>query len=311
MQANSYEIGSNPKECVIFPENQWIETSSTGSEDACNCYFVPGGTGNAPQHLHNAGMSLIDLHHAHATLEDHGVATLTFRNAGSLNILSSPVLTDLAQAFDALSKDERIRVLVLRGSGDKAFVAGADIKEMRGLNADNAAAFITRLRTVCEAARQFPTPVIARLPGWTLGGGLELACACDIRIASNRVQCGMPEVKVGIPSVIHAALLPRLIGAARAQWLLLTGDNIDAAQSLQWGLLDHVVAPDRLDEEVERLAKQLAGYGPQALRQQKRMLRAWEKQSIDSAIDESVQEFANAFKTGEPQTYMASFGAKH
>ncbi len=311
MQANSYEIGSNPKECVIFPENQWIETSSTGSEDACNCYFVPGGTGNAPQHLHNAGMSLIDLHHAHATLEDHGVATLTFRNAGSLNILSSPVLTDLAQAFDALSKDERIRVLVLRGSGDKAFVAGADIKEMRGLNADNAAAFITRLRTVCEAARQFPTPVIARLPGWTLGGGLELACACDIRIASNRVQCGMPEVKVGIPSVIHAALLPRLIGAARAQWLLLTGDNIDAAQSLQWGLLDHVVAPDRLDEEVERLAKQLAGYGPQALRQQKRMLRAWEKQSIDAAIDESVQEFANAFKTGEPQTYMASFGAKH
>ncbi|MBB6576536.1 enoyl-CoA hydratase/carnithine racemase [Comamonas odontotermitis] len=256
-------------------------------------------------------MSLIDLHHAHATLEDHGVATLTFRNAGSLNILSSPVLTDLAQAFDALSKDERIRVLVLRGSGDKAFVAGADIKEMRGLNADNAAAFITRLRTVCEAARQFPTPVIARLPGWTLGGGLELACACDIRIASNRVQCGMPEVKVGIPSVIHAALLPRLIGAARAQWLLLTGDNIDAAQSLQWGLLDHVVAPDRLDEEVERLAKQLAGYGPQALRQQKRMLRAWEKQSIDAAIDESVQEFANAFKTGEPQTYMASFGAKH
>ena len=275
------------------------------------CSFVPGGTGKAPLRLHNASMSLIDLHHAHAALQDNGVATLTFRNAGSLNILSSPVLTDLAQAFDALSKNDRIRVLVLRGTGDKAFVAGADIKEMRGLNEHNAAAFITRLRTVCEAARQFPTPVIARLPGWTLGGGLELACACDIRIASNRVQCGMPEVKVGIPSVIHAALLPRLIGAARTQWLLLTGDNIDAAQSLQWGLLDTVVAPERLDDEVQRMADQLASYGPQALRQQKRMLRAWEKQSIDAAIEDSVQEFASAFKTGEPQAYMASFGAKH
>ena len=255
--------------------------------------------------------TLIDLHHAHATLQANGVATLSFRNAGSLNILSSPVLTDLAQAFDTLAQDERIRVLVLRGTGDKAFVAGADIKEMRGLNEHNAAAFITRLRTVCEAARQFPTPVIARLPGWALGGGLELACACDIRVASNRVQCGMPEVKVGIPSVIHAALLPRLIGAARTQWLLLTGDNIDAAQSLQWGLLDYVVTPDRLDDEVNRLAHQLAGYGPQALRQQKRMLRAWESQSIDAAIEDSVQEFANAFKTGEPQAYMASFGEKH
>ena len=256
-------------------------------------------------------MTLIDLHHAHATLQDNGVATLSFRNAGSLNILSSPVLTELAQAFATLAQDERIRVLVLRGSGDKAFVAGAEIKEMRALNADNAAAFITRLRLVCEAARQFPTPVIARLPGWTLGGGLELACACDIRVASNRVQCGMPEVKVGIPSVIHAALLPRLIGAARAQWLLLTGDNIDAAQSLQWGLLDYVVPPERLDDEEARLANQLASYGPQALRQQKRMLRAWEKQSIDAAIEDSVQEVANAFKTGEPQAYMTSFGGKH
>lgn len=107
-------------------------------------------------HLHNTGMTLIDLHHAYAELQDNGVATLTFRNAGSLNILSSPVLTDLAQAFDALSKNDRIRVLVLRGTGDKAFVAGADIKEMRGLNEHNAAAFITRLRTVCEAARSSP-----------------------------------------------------------------------------------------------------------------------------------------------------------
>ena len=252
-------------------------------------------------------MTLIDLHHAHATLQDNGVATLSFRNAGSLNILSSPVLTELAQAFATLAQDERIRVLVLRGSGDKAFVAGADIKEMRALNADNAAAFITRLRLVCEAARQFPTPVIARLPGWTLGGGLELACACDIRVASNRVQCGMPEVKVGIPSVIHAALMPAQIGTTRAAWLLLTGENIPAKQACEWGLINECVPQDQLDGRILQVAAGLAEIGPVVLRQQKRLLRRWEGMGLDAAVDDSIAEFGAAFKTGEPQHHMQAF----
>ena len=238
-------------------------------------------------------------------------AVLSISDAGVLNVLSTPVIQGLIEALNELAENPELHCLVLRGSGSRAFVAGADIKELATLNASTGRVFISALRDLCNTVRHFPVPVIVRLEGHTLGGGLELACACDIRVASNRVQCGMPEVKVGIPSVIHAALLPRLIGAARAQWLLLTGDNIDAAQSLQWGLLDYVVPPDRLDDEVARLANQLASYGPQALRQQKRMLRAWEKQSIDAAIEDSVQEFANAFKTGEPQAYMTSFGGKH
>lgn len=253
---------------------------------------------------------VVDLPRAVAVVDADGVATLCMREAGTLNILSTPVLQDLLTAFAALRENPAVRVLVLRGSGDKAFVAGADIKEMRALEVDSARAFIDRLRQVCEAARSFPVPVIARIPGWALGGGLELAAACDLRIASNRAQFGMPEVKVGIPSIIHAALLPRLLGSARAGWLLLTGDNVDAAQALAWGLVDTVVPLGRLDDEVGRLARQLAGYGPQALRQQKRLLRDWERQPLDEAIAQGVQEFASAFATGEPQRYMAGFGHK-
>jgi enoyl-CoA hydratase len=252
----------------------------------------------------------LDLPHAQAQIDATGIATLYWREAGSLNILSTPVLLDLLEAFAQLRAQPQVRVLVLRGSGDKAFVAGADIKEMRTLDPGTARVFIDRLRQVCEAARQFPTPVIARIPGWALGGGLELAASCDLRIASNRAQFGMPEVKVGIPSIIHAALLPRLLGAARASWLLLTGDNIDAAQALAWGLVDQVVPLERLDAEVDRLARQLAGYGPQALRQQKRLLRAWELQPLDEAIVQGVDAFAAAFETGEPQQHMAGFGRK-
>ncbi len=253
----------------------------------------------------------VDLPHASAEVDARGIATLRMREAGTMNILSTPVLNDLVSAFGQLRDQPAVRVLVLRGSGDKAFVAGADIKEMRALDTDSARAFIDRLRQACEAARSFPVPVIARIPGWALGGGLELAAACDLRIASNRAQFGMPEVKVGIPSIIHAALLPRLLGTARASWLLLTGDNVDAAQALAWGLVDQVVPLERLDDEVGRLAQQLAGYGPQALRQQKRLLRAWERQPLDEAILQGVDEFASAFATGEPQRFMAAFGTRH
>ena len=256
----------------------------------------------------NTTRSLAEFRHAGAGIDARGIATLTVREAGTHNVLSTPVMLDLLRAMQALDGCEDLRVLVLRGSGNKAFVAGADIREMRDLNEASAREFIDRLRQVCEAMRTLPVPVIARVAGWALGGGLELAAACDLRVASNRAQFGMPEIKVGIPSIIHAALLPRLLGAARARWLLMVGDNIDAAQALDWGLVDVVVPQHRLDDEVERLAAQLAGYGPQALRQQKRLLREWERQPLEEAILRGVDEFAAAYRTGEPQRYMAAFG---
>lgn len=256
---------------------------------------------NGPQEFHHAGIAL----------DEQGIATITIRQAGSLNILGTQVIADLRQAFEELASREDLRTVVLRGTGDKAFVAGADIKEMGALTTETAKTFIDGLRGLCEAVRQCPVPVIARLPGWTLGGGLELAAACDIRLASNRAQFGMPEVKVGIPSIIHAALLPRLVGQARANWLLLTGDNIDAAQALAWSLVDAVVVQERLDDEVVRLARQFAGFGPNVLRQQKRLLREWQASDLDTAILRGVDEFASAFATGEPARFMAPFMARH
>lgn len=253
----------------------------------------------------------IELRHATASIDEAGIATLTITGGGSLNILGTPVIADLRQAIDQLSVSEGLRVLILRGTGDKAFVAGADIKEMGALTPDTARLFIDGLRGLCEAVRTCPVPVIARIAGWALGGGLELAAACDIRIASNRAQFGMPEVKVGIPSIIHAALLPRLVGQARAGWLLLTGDNLDAAQALAWGLVDTVVPLDRLDDEVARMAKQLASYGPSVVRQQKRLLREWQESDLDTSIRRGVDEFASAFRTGEPAKFMAPFMHKH
>ncbi|EJL67578.1 enoyl-CoA hydratase [Variovorax sp. 2RAF20] len=252
----------------------------------------------------------LDLPHARVELDAHGVATLTIRNAGSLNILGTPVIDDLRQAFESLAADESVRVVVLRGTSDKAFVAGADIKEMGALDRASARRFIDGLRRLCEAVRQCPTPVIARIPGWTLGGGLELALSCDLRIAADSAFLGMPEVVVGIPSIIHAALLPRLIGEARAGWMLLTGENIDCAKAKEWGLVDTMVPLDALDAEVARMAARLAGHGPQVMRQQKRLLRQWQQQPLDTAILEGVEEFAKAFDTGEPQRFMAEFAQR-
>ncbi|SOZ37841.1 enoyl-CoA hydratase [Cupriavidus neocaledonicus] len=251
--------------------------------------------------------TLLQEPHAGVEIDARGIATVTIREAGSLNILSTPVIASLTRAIEALAAQDALRVLVLRGTGDKGFVGGADIKEMAALDRASAEAFIGGLRRLCDAVRHLPVPVIARMPGWCLGGGLELALACDLRIAADTAQLGMPEVKVGIPSVIHAALMPRLIGNARTAWMLLTGEISDAADALQWGLVSRVVPLAGLDLEVERVAALLAGFGPVAVRQQKRLLREWEDAPLEVSIGNSVTEFGSAFDTGEPQQHMAAF----
>lgn len=249
----------------------------------------------------------LSTRHAAVEVDERGIATVTIREAKSLNILSTPVIADLTNAVQALAERKGVRVLVVRGTGDKGFIGGADINEMAALTRETAEVFISGLRDLCNALRHFPVPVIARMPGWCLGGGLELALACDIRIASDDAQLGMPEVKVGIPSVIHAALMPRLIGNARTAWFLLTGEIADAAQSLSAGLVSQVVPLANLDAEVTRVAELLASFGPQVVRQQKRLLREWEEAPLDDSIENSVTEFGLAFETGEPQEHMASF----
>jgi enoyl-CoA hydratase/carnithine racemase len=239
--------------------------------------------------------------------DPRGVVRLTICDAGSLNILGSAVIHGLREGLEALAADRQIRVLVIAGQGEKSMIGGADIKEMAKLNQASAETFITGLRDLCEAARAFPAPVIARMPGWCLGGGLEFAAACDFRIAAHNAKFGMPEVRVGIPSVIHAALLPRLIGWGRARWLVMTADNIDAPTALAWGLVD-VVAPDGgLDAAVEKTVAALLECGPEALRAQKALLRQWEELPLKESVDLSIAVFGQSFLTGEPQRLMQAF----
>jgi enoyl-CoA hydratase/carnithine racemase len=248
--------------------------------------------------------------HALATLDSAGIGTLQLTAAGRLNIIGSPAIAELCDALRALSGRPALRVLVLRGSGEQAFIGGADIGEMATLTPATAATFIARLAGLCDAVAQVPVPVIARLSGWCLGGGLEVALACDLRLADDSARFGMPEIKVGIPSVIHAALLPRLLGQARADWLLLCCEDIDAGRAEAWGLVHERCAVGALDGLVARRAQFLAALPPQALRQQKRLLRHWQTVPLAQAVRDSIGEFALAYATGEPQAKMGEFMAR-
>lgn len=236
-----------------------------------------------------------------------GLAVLEIRDAGVLNVLSSPVAEDVTSAIQQLACRNDVRVLVFRGSGDRAFIGGADIKEMALLQPHSARDFIKRIAALCEVLRNFPAPVVVRLPGWCLGAGLEVAAACDIRVGSCDAHFGMPEVAVGIPSVVHGALLPRLIGHARARWLMLTAQNVDAPTAFSWGLLDQVCELKDLDATVDATARRFLELGASAVRQQKRLLRSWEEASLEDAVEESIEEFAAAFASGEPQRLMGEF----
>jgi enoyl-CoA hydratase len=251
----------------------------------------------------------MDMFNPHCGIDRDGrdVVRLTICNAGSLNILGSDIIDAIREGLQQLATDRSIRVLVLAGQSQKSLIGGADIKEMAGLDQTAAEAFITRLRDLCEAVRAFPAPVIARVPGWCLGGGLEVAAACDFRIAAHDAKFGMPEVRVGIPSVIHAALLPRLIGWGRARWLVMTAENIDAATALAWGLVDVVAPEGGLDAAVEHTVAALLACGPEALRTQKDLLRQWEELPLKESVDLSIKVFGRSFLTGEPQRLMQGF----
>jgi enoyl-CoA hydratase len=236
-----------------------------------------------------------------------GVVRLTICNAGSLNILGSAVIGGIREGLQALAGELAIRVLIIAGQSEKSMIGGADIKEMVTLDQASAEKFITGLRDLCEAVRNFPSPVIARMPGWCLGGGLEVAAACDFRIAAHDAKFGMPEVRVGIPSVIHAALLPRLIGWGRARWLVMTAETIDAATALAWGLVDVVAPEGGLDAAVEHTVEALLQCGPQALRSQKALLRQWQELPLTESVNLSIGVFGKSFLTDEPKRLMQRF----
>ena len=235
------------------------------------------------------------------------IAQITVDHPGKLNILDRTLITALGDQLTALGGDERLRAVVLRGAGDRAFIGGADIRDMATLDEESARAFITLLHRACDAARRLPVPIIARIEGYALGAGLEVAAACDLRIAAEGARFGMPEVKVGIPSVIEAALLPPLIGWGRTRRLLYTGEIIDAAEAERWGLVERCVPKAELDGAVEQVLDAILACGPRAIRLQKALIREWEDLPLSQAIARGITRFGEAFRTDEPKRMMGAF----
>jgi enoyl-CoA hydratase/carnithine racemase len=229
------------------------------------------------------------------------VAHITIDRAPKLNALDRALMAEIIEAMSLLADDPALRLAVVSGAGGRAFIGGADIDELVALDADSARGFITAVHVCCDAFRHLPVPAIARIDGYALGAGLELAAACDFRIASDRSVFGMPEVRIGLPSVVEAALLPGLIGPARTRQLLLTGDNISADEALDWGLIDRVVPAARLDEAVETLAASMLAAGPQAVRLQKSLILDWEEMHTAAAVERGIDGFVEAFATDEPR----------
>jgi enoyl-CoA hydratase len=238
------------------------------------------------------------------------VAWVIVRNEAKLNVLNSRVMNGLIDTFARLADDAALRAVVLTGGGERAFIGGADIDEMAELDKRSAVAFISRLHGVCQAIRDLPVPVIARVKGFALGGGMEVAAACDLRVVARSARFGMPEVRLGMPSVIEAALLPGLIGFGRTRRLVLLGDIVSADEVAGWGFCDALVEDEALDATVGVYVAALLAGGREALKLQKELARRWEELPMSQAIAAGIETFGRAFAGEEPHRLIAAFRAR-
>jgi enoyl-CoA hydratase/carnithine racemase len=212
------------------------------------------------------------------------VVRLFLNRPEKANALNSAMLEELRRALQGLDA----RVVVLAGRG-KTFCGGADVAELKSLNSATAGPFVEKIHNVCKAIRELPVPVVARLHGAVIGAGLEIAAACDLRVAAEDAKFAMPEVRLGIPSVVEAALLPRLMGSGRAAWLVLTGDAIDAHRALEWGLIEEI-------SDGEGLVQKLLAGDRDALRMQKQLLHLWEEASLATSVAASIERFVQSHR---------------
>ena len=236
------------------------------------------------------------------------VAYVVYDNARKLNALNPPALLDLTETFLGLAREEDLRCVVFSGAGGRAFIGGADINHMTTMkHPEDGRRFLTMIHNLCQSIRDVPVPVICKAQGYTLGAGLEVAVSCDLRIAADNAMFGMPEVKVGLPSVVEAALMPRLIGWGRTSWMLLTAENINAATADRWGLVEEVVPAADLDAAIERCVASIVEATPKAMRVQKRLMRRWERLSIDEGIQAGIDAMAESVADGEHIERMTAF----
>ncbi|EEG76090.1 short-chain-enoyl-CoA hydratase [Dethiobacter alkaliphilus] len=241
--------------------------------------------------------------------KDGSIATVTINRPKALNALNADTLKELDQVFTELAADDTVSAVILTGAGEKAFVAGADISFMKDLTAVEARAFAQLGQAAFNKIENLPQPVIAAINGFALGGGCELASACDIRLASESAKFGQPEVNLGVPpGFAGTQRLPRLVGKGRAKELLYTGDMIDAAEAYRIGLVNKVFATaEELQEAAKKMAKKIAGKGQIAVRVTKSAVNQGMEMDSARGMAYEAEVFGLVFSTEDQKEGMAAF----
>ena len=249
------------------------------------------------------------MEYTNLILEKNGaIAVLTINRPKALNALNAETLTELSTVLDELGRDSGVKVVILTGSGEKAFVAGADIAQMKGLNTLEGRRFGQLGQTTFRKLELLSQPVIAAINGFALGGGCELAMACDIRLASETAKFGQPEVTLGLTAGFGGTQrLPRLVGTGLASELLFTGDLIDAQEACRIGLVSHVYPVDTLMEEALKLANRIAGRAPAAVQLSKSAIQRGINMDLDSALAYEAEVFALTFSTHDQKEGCTAF----
>ncbi len=241
-------------------------------------------------------------------LERRGrVALLTINRPAKLNALNIQTRAEGAAALDELREDESVRVVVITGAGEKAFVAGADISEFEGRTAVSQRDVMTA-RSLFTAVDTFPKPVIAMVNGFCLGGGCELALSCDIRVASDRARFGQPEINLGIiPGGGGTQRLTRIVGEGKAMELILTGDMIDAQQAYTLGLVNAVFPAEELEAKTMEMANRIAEKSPVALRMAKEAVKTAARANLDEGLRREIDLFALTFSSQDKDEGVRAF----
>ena len=239
---------------------------------------------------------------------EEGIATITFNRPKALNALNAALLDEFSKALDEIEADENIRVLVLTGSGDKSFVAGADITELATFSPLTAKNFAQKGHAIIAKLQQLPIAVIAAVNGFALGGGTEIAIACDFIYASENAKFGQPEINLGlIPGFGGTQRLPRLIGSNRAKELVYTGKMISAAEAENIGLANRVVPQDQLIEEVMNVAREIAGKGRASLRAAKQAINHGLNTDLATGIHIEIDGFGLCFGSSDSKEGTSAF----
>lgn len=243
--------------------------------------------------------------------KNRNIATITLNRPEALNAFSNEVIEELLHAIEAVKNDEETRVLVLTGAGEKAFSAGADIKAMAEMTALKARELSSMGEKLCVYLEDLGKPVIAAINGYALGGGMEVAMACDFRIAVETARMGQTEINIGlIPGWGGTQRLTRLIGMTKAKELIFTGKIIDAKAAEQMRILNMVVSPDKFKETVQQFAADLASKAPVAIKVAKALMNKGADMSLESALELEREGFAVVGSTEDLREGVAAFTTK-